>query len=190
MRLSCLYRTRGVDHIDPLPSKPSVPGLRGVVGLRGLVVDRLIEFTKVYVGVRTMTSKPKHLWLPVLGPLLVLLLYGEATAKIVSLACSGTKREIGKGRLPEEAREPWTFSLILDTTKRTLIVDDYDAMSLSGDTGSKNMVIFSASPSPKDKDGAESASLNRITGETTINLIVDGRLIEVHGLCKPVQKLF
>jgi hypothetical protein len=63
-------------------------------------------------------------------------------------------------------------------------------MSLSGDTGSKNMVIFSASPSPKDKDGAESASLNRITGETTINLIVDGRLIEVHGLCKPVQKLF
>ena len=82
------------------------------------------------------------------------------------------------------------FSLILDTTKWTLIVDDYDAMPLSGDTRSKNMVIFSASPAPKGKDGAESASLNRITGEATVNLIFDGRLFEVHGVCKSAQKLF
>jgi hypothetical protein len=27
--------------------------------------------------------------------------------------------------------------------------------------------------------------LNRITGETTINLILDGRRFEVHGFCKP-----
>jgi hypothetical protein len=122
--------------------------------------------------------------------ILLLLLFGEAIAKVVSLACTGTIRELGKGRTPEEGREPWAFSLILDTKKRTLAVDDYDAMSASGDTGSKNTVIFSGSPPPKGKDGAESASLNRITGEATVNLVIDGRLMEVHGVCKPAQKLF
>jgi hypothetical protein len=122
--------------------------------------------------------------------ILVLLFCGEATAKIVSLACSGTKREIGKGKPSEENRKPWTFSLILDTTKRSLIVDDYDAMPVSRDTGSKNLVIFSASSPPKDKDGTESASLNRITGEAIVNLVEGGRLTEVHGVCKPARKLF
>jgi hypothetical protein len=78
---------------------------------------------------------------------------GEATAKIVSLACSGTKRELGKGGPPGAEHEPWMFSLILDTTKQTLTVDDYQVMSLSGDTRSKNLVIFYASPPPKGEDG-------------------------------------
>ena len=127
---------------------------------------------------------------PMLAFILLLLLFGEATAKVVSLACTGTIREIGKGRTPEEGREPWAFSLILDTKKRTVIVDDYDALPLSGDTGSKNIVIFSGLPPSKDKDGAEFASLNRISGEATVNLLVAGRLMEVHGVCKPAQKLF
>ena len=101
------------------------------------------------------------------------------------------KRELAKTRPPDEAQEPWMFSLILDTRKRTLIVDNYDAMALSGDANpQKNIVIFTASPPPKDKDGVESASLNRITGEATVNLIVDGRLFEVHGVCKRAQRLF
>jgi hypothetical protein len=86
---------------------------------------------------------------PMLALIFPLLLFGEATAKVVSLACTGTIREIGKGRAPEEGREPRAFSLILDTKKRTVIVDDYDAIPLSEDTGSKNTVIFSGSPSPK-----------------------------------------
>jgi hypothetical protein len=137
-----------------------------------------------------MASKRKHLWPPILAPILALLLCGEATAKLAFLACSGTKRELVIGKLPGVEHEPWMFSLILDTAKRTLMVDDYEAMSLSGDTSSKNMVIFSASPPPTGKDGVESASLNRITGETTINLILDGRHFEVHGVCKPAHKLF
>ena len=137
-----------------------------------------------------MVSKPRRLWSPILAPIVILLLCAEATAKTVSLACSGTKRELGKSRSAGVEREPWLFSLILDTAKRTLIVDDYDAMQLSEDTSLRNMVIFSASPPPKDKDGTESASLNRITGETTINLIINGQLIEVHGVCKPAQRLF
>ena len=137
-----------------------------------------------------MASKPKYLRPPILAPILVLLLCGEATAKVVSLACSGTKRELVKWEPPVAEHEPWMFSLILDTTKRTLIVDDYEAMSLSADTRSKNMVIFSASPPPKGEDGVESASLNRVTGETTVNLTLGGRVFEVHGVCKPAQKLF
>jgi hypothetical protein len=92
-------------------------------------------------------------------------------------------REIGKG----QNRKRGANRGILDTKKRTVIIDDYDAIPLSGDTGSKNTVIFSGSPPPKDKDGAESESLNRITGEATL---VAGRLMEVHGVCKPPQKLF
>jgi len=137
-----------------------------------------------------MASKPKYLRLPFLAPILAVLLCGEAAAKIVSLACSGTKRELVKGEPPGAEHEPWMFSLILDTTKRTLIVDDHDAMPLSGDTRSKNMVIFSVSPPPKGEDGVESASLNGITGETTVNLTLGGRVFEVHGVCKPAQKVF
>ena len=137
-----------------------------------------------------MASKPKHLRPPILASILVLLFCAETIAKTTSLACSGTKRELVKGGPPGAEHEPWMFSLILDTTKQTLIVDDYDAMPVSGNTKSKNLVIFSASSPPKDKDGVESASLNRITGETTVNLMLDGRLFEVHGVCKPAQKLF
>lgn len=136
-----------------------------------------------------MASKPKYLWSPILAPILALLVCGEATAKIVSLACSGTKREL-VGERPGAEHEPWMFSLILDTTKQTLIVDDYGAMSQSGDTRSNNMVIFSASSPPKGEDGVESASINRISGETTVNLILGGRVFEVRGVCKPAKKLF
>jgi hypothetical protein len=82
------------------------------------------------------------------------------------------------------------FSLILDTKQQTLIVDDYDPMPVSGNTGSKNTVTFSGSPAPKDKDAAEFASLNRITGEASVRLKVGGRLLMIHGVCQPAQKLF
>jgi hypothetical protein len=57
-----------------------------------------------------MASKPKYLWPPILALILALLLCGEATAKIVSLACSGTKQELVKGEPPGAQHEPWMFS--------------------------------------------------------------------------------
>jgi hypothetical protein len=98
----------------------------------------------------------------ILALIVPLLSCSQTPAQNLTLACSGTIEQAdadGGGR-----GQQWMFSLILDTDKMTLAVDDYDPIPLSQDTAFKNAVMFSGPSLPKDKSRPQLAKLNRITG--------------------------
>src|SRR5262245_18901824 len=71
----------------------------------------------------------------------------EARAEATYLSCSGTVRMIRDDIFSPE--EPWIFSLSLDLERKTIIVDDYETVSLVGDpsrTGLSAGVARPASP--------------------------------------------
>jgi hypothetical protein len=114
----------------------------------------------------------------------ILTLPPEAKAQVTQLACSGTLRVISAGVSSPE--EPWTFSIIIDTDKKTVTVDDYNPVRLLEDT-TKNTVVFM--PSPPSDFGVSTGTLSRITGEVSIHIIRDGLQI-IRGICKSARKLF
>jgi hypothetical protein len=99
------------------------------------------------------------------------------------LSCSGTLRVARGGSSSPE--EPWTLSLVIDTDKKTVTVDDYTPVQLLADE--KNRVVFM--PRPASGYGVSTGTLNRITGEASIHIIKDGLQI-FRGTCKPARKLF
>src|SRR5262249_10162628 len=107
----------------------------------------------------------------------------DATAQVTNLSCIGTLRVVREGAsLPEE---PWTFSLVMDTDKKTVTLDDYEPVSLLEDT-SRNTVVFM--PSTPVEWGVSIGSLNRDTGQASINILKDGLYI-IRGICHRRGKL-
>jgi hypothetical protein len=83
-------------------------------------------------------------------------------AEVTYLSCSGTIR----AGLPKErsSDETWMLSLVVDTDKETITVDDHEPVQLSG--GSKNVLTFmSAAPT---QEGVSTGTLNRITGKARV----------------------
>jgi hypothetical protein len=108
----------------------------------------------------------------------------EAKAEVTYLSCSGTMRTIRAGVSSPE--EPWTFSLTVDTERKTIMVDDYEPMPFY-ENASKNTIGFWP-PTPADF-GVSTGTLHRITGEASIHIIKDGLQI-LDGVCKPARRLF
>jgi hypothetical protein len=111
----------------------------------------------------------------------------EARAQVTELACSGTLRVIRGGVSTPE--EPWTFSLIIDMDKKTAKVGDYEPVELFGDS-SKNTVAFMPPRTRTSDYGVSTGTLNRITGEASINIIRDDGLRITRSICKPARRLF
>jgi hypothetical protein len=85
--------------------------------------------------------------------------------------------------------EPWSFSLIIDTDKKTAKVDDYEPVELFGDS-SRNTVVFMPPGTRTGNYGVSTGTLNRLTGETSINIIRDDGLRITRGICKSARRLF
>jgi hypothetical protein len=135
-----------------------------------------------------MTAKRHSCLLPSaaagIALIFILTLPPEAKAQVTQLACSGTLRVISAGVSSPE--EPWTFSITIDTDKKTVTVDDYNPVRMLEDT-TKNTVVFM--PSPPSDFGVSTGTLNRITGEASIHIIRDALQI-IRGICKSARKLF
>jgi hypothetical protein len=106
----------------------------------------------------------------------VLTLTPEANAQVTPLSCAGTLRIPHK-----DAEEPWTFSLIIDTDKKTVTLDDYAPVELLGDTSGNTVVFKSSIPSD---GGVSFGTLNRATGQARVVILKDGVHI-ISGICKP-----
>jgi hypothetical protein len=102
----------------------------------------------------------------------------EAKAQVTQLACSGTLRIPHK-----DAEEPWTFSLIIDSDKKTVTLDDYAPVELLEDTSGNTVVFKSSTPSDW---GVSFGTLNRVTGEARVVFLKDGVHI-ISGICKPAK---
>ena len=115
----------------------------------------------------------------------LMLVCSEAMAEVTYLSCSGTIR----AGIPKEGSsdETWMLSLVVDTDKEIITVDDQEPVQLSG--GSKNVLTFmSAAPTQK---GVSTGTLNRITGKASINIIDPNLgLLMFAGICKKAQKIF
>jgi hypothetical protein len=104
----------------------------------------------------------------------------EAKAQVTTLSCEGTVR------IPHrDAEEPWTFSLIIDTDKKTITVDDYAPVELLGDTSGNTVVFRSSTP----REGVSFGTLDRVTGQARVVILKDGVHI-ISSICKPAKKLF
>jgi hypothetical protein len=114
----------------------------------------------------------------------LMLVCSEAMAEVTYLSCSGTMIRAVE---PREPSPDWTLSLIVDTEKETITVEDYEPVQLSG--GSKQVLVFmSANPT---QDGVSTGTLNRISGKVSINIIDPTLgLLKYAGICKQAQKLF
>jgi len=113
----------------------------------------------------------------------VLSLPPEATAQVTNLSCIGTLRVIRQGvSLPEE---PWTFSVIMDTDKKTVTLEDYEPVPLFEDISRNTVVLM---PSIPIEWGVSTGTLNRVTGQASINILKDG-LYMIRGICNPGRKL-
>jgi hypothetical protein len=95
---------------------------------------------------------------------------------VTPLSCAGTLRIPHK-----DAEEPWTFSLIIDTDKKTVTLDDYAPVELLGDTSGNTVVFKSSIPSD---GGVSFGTLNRATGQARVVILKDGVHI-ISGICKP-----
>jgi hypothetical protein len=73
------------------------------------------------------------------------------------------------------------LSLIIDTDKKTVTLDDYAPVELLGDT-SGNTVVFRSS-TPTDR-GVSFGTLDRVTGQARVVILKDGVHI-TSGICKP-----
>ena len=113
----------------------------------------------------------------------VLSLNQIAKAELTYLSCTGMAHTGASS--PDE---PWSLSLIIDTARKTVTVDDYDPVQLLGD--SQNIVGFMPFKTPSDY-GVSTGTLNRITGRTRIHILPSwGGLQVFEGVCKVTQKLF
>jgi hypothetical protein len=108
----------------------------------------------------------------------------EAKAEITYLSCTGTLRTIRAGVSSPE--EPWSFSLIVDTERKTIRVGDYEPLPFHQNT-SDDMIAFSASPS--SDFGVSTGILDLITGQASVHIIKRGLQI-IDGVCKPARRLF
>ena len=111
-----------------------------------------------------------------------------ASAAILTLACSGTIRDLNKFPYPSRAGdEPWTFSVEVNWDQKTVSINGLEPIPISEDEIS---LIRFHSP------GLDGGWINRITGVADINQSYPGikgspgGMLQIHGVCKPVGGLF
>src|SRR6516165_1238260 len=105
----------------------------------------------------------------------------EARAEVTYLSCSGTLRMIRAG--VSSLVDPWTFALTIDMERKTIAVDDYEAVPFF-DTSRDTIGFW---PSRRTDFGVSTGTLHRVTGETRIQIIKDGLQI-LTGICKPAPE--
>jgi hypothetical protein len=91
----------------------------------------------------------------------------------------------GKLNTGVSADQPWMLALGIDTEKRTVTVNNYDALSFTGDEATS--IAFLGHPTASE--GVVTGTLNRFTGDAAINIIdkhIAEGLLMFRGVCNRV----